>query len=130
MNIELSEEIRALVRFAERFGVDVSTGATRNIVSVKGAVVDGGSRTWPNTERIKAAVALFELDGIDPKAVITSSAGYLFGHHLKHHPRGTWIDLYGADGNPRSETIPSSTLYHVFLAFAEAMRIERPAEVA
>ena len=33
-----------------------------------------GSRAWPNTERLKAAVALFELDGVDPAPVIDPTA--------------------------------------------------------
>jgi mannose/cellobiose epimerase-like protein (N-acyl-D-glucosamine 2-epimerase family) len=48
----------------------------------------------------------------------------LFRHFLDPAPvPGTWIDHVDADARPRVDKIPASTLYHVFLAFAELMRV-------
>ena len=96
---------------------------TFNSVRDDGTPVDRGSRTWPNTERIKAAVALHELDGADPEPVFRSSGQLLLGRYLAHAPRGTWIDAFDAGGRPLAESIPTSTLYHLFLAFAEVLRV-------
>ncbi len=116
-------EMRALFAFAEKFGVDRKTGATYNAVNNQGSILDKGSRTWPNTERIKAAAALYELDGFDPTKIFMQSAGLLLDTHLNCRPEGAWIDSFDSDGKEVSDLVPASTLYHVFLAFAEMMRI-------
>ena len=37
-------------------------------------------------------------------------------------PDGTWIDAFDGEGRPVVKSVPASTLYHVFLAFAEVLR--------
>ena len=123
LGIDTAAEIRAAVSFAERYGVDPQTAATYNAVRDDGSPIDRGSRTWPNTERLKAAVALYELDEVDPAPVIDRTVDLLFDRYLAREPRGTWIDAFDAEGRPQSQMIPASTLYHVFLAFAEVLRI-------
>ncbi len=120
---EASVEIRAAAGFAEGHGVDQASGVTFNQIRNDGAPIDKGSRTWPNAERIKAAIALYELDGVDPAGAIGSSAGVLLDRHLAHAPRGTWIDAFDARGKSGVDAIPASTLYHVVLAFAEVLRV-------
>jgi N-acylglucosamine 2-epimerase/mannose-6-phosphate isomerase len=123
LDLDVAPQIRAAIAFAEKHGVDPATGVTFNQVRDDGVPIDKGSRTWPNTERIKAAIALHELDGVDPSRVVQSSAGLLLNRYLAHTPHGTWIDAFDADGKPAVNTIPASTLYHVFLAFAEVLRV-------
>ncbi|MEX0644822.1 MAG: hypothetical protein WD076_05900, partial [Parvularculaceae bacterium] len=58
----------------------------------------------------------------------TESAGLLLDRYFAPTPahpipEGTWIDAFDEGGRPLSTTIPASTLYHVFLAFAEVMRV-------
>jgi N-acylglucosamine 2-epimerase/mannose-6-phosphate isomerase len=119
--IDVAGEMRALVEFAEHHGVDPA-GAVRNAVRDDGVVLDGGSRTWPNTERIKAAVALYEVFGDDPRPVLHQSVALLLDRYLL--PDGGWIDAFDAEGRPIATAMPVSTFYHVFLALAEALRIE------
>jgi mannose/cellobiose epimerase-like protein (N-acyl-D-glucosamine 2-epimerase family) len=121
--LDLGAEIRAAAGFAETHGVDPATCAVFNQVRDDGTPIDKGSRTWPNCERIKASIALHELDGADPSDVVRSSASLLLDRYLAHTPRGTWIDAFDAEGNPLANTIPASTLYHIFLAFAEVLRV-------
>lgn len=123
LGCDTAREIRAAIRFAERHGVDPGTAATYNTVRDDGTPIDRGSRAWPNTERLKAAVALYELDGVDPAPVIDPTAELLLQRYLSRTPPGTWIDAFDVDGKPLSRTVPASTLYHVFLAFAEVLRI-------
>ena len=123
LDIDTAAEIRAAIGFAETHGVDPKTAVTFNAVRDDGMPIDRGSRTWPNTERIKAAVALYELDGVDPAPVIDPTVELLLQRYLSHDPPGTWLDAFDADGRSIVKTVPASTLYHVFLAFAEVLRI-------
>ncbi len=121
---DLSHEVRTLVTFAEAHGVDPATGLTYMQVTDAGAPTDRASRTWPNNERIKGHLALFELGGHDPVPAIESACAALFRYFLNVTPRGSWIDVFDAAGIPKSQVVPASTLYHVFLAFAELLRLE------
>ncbi len=129
LDVNADDEIRALVRFSETYGLNAATGAVMNSVRDDGVPIDRGSRIWPNTERLKAAIALYELDGADPRPVITATCRVLFNHYLTSSPEieipgGTWIDAFDGDGRPQAERIPASTFYHLFLAFAEILRVE------
>jgi N-acylglucosamine 2-epimerase/mannose-6-phosphate isomerase len=121
---DVSREAEALVAFAERHGVDPASHATFNQVRDDGAPIDPASRTWPNTERVKAHVALYELLGRDPTVPVTQSTRLLLDRYLNATPPGSWIDNFDALGRPLAKTAPTSTLYHVFLAFAEVLRLE------
>lgn len=123
LGMDVGPEIRAAIRFAETHGVDAVTGLTYNSVRDDGLVLDAGSRTWPNCERIKAAIALWELDNVDPGPVIDAAAGVLLQRYLARKPAGVWMDAFDAEGHEAAQTVPASTLYHVFLAFAEVLRI-------
>jgi N-acylglucosamine 2-epimerase/mannose-6-phosphate isomerase len=116
--------VRALVNFAEAHGVDPQSGATYNMIKRDGTPLNRGSRTWPNTERLKAAIALFELEARDPRPVIDACTRLLFKRYLACTPRGTWIDEFSADGEPEADTVPASTLYHLCVAFTEMLRVE------
>lgn len=120
----VSAEAAALVDFAERFGVDPQTQVAFQAVRDDGAPIDRGSRTWPNTERIKGWLALFESAGRDPRAALAGSARLLLDRYLATEIPGLWIDHFDAEGRPTSKTAPASTFYHVFLAFAEMLRLE------
>lgn len=114
--------VQALVAWAEKHGVDPATNATYNGVRDDGVPLDKGSRTWPNTERMKGWIGLAELTGINPWPAVEGSAQFLLDRYIGQAPMGCWIDQFDAAGTPRSDAIPTSTLYHIFLAFAEALR--------
>ena len=117
------ETVRMLVRAAERFGVDPATQVTFNGVRDDGVALDRGSRSWPNTERIKGWIGLEDLTGESADAPVTGSATVLLDRYLgAPWPKGAWMDAFDADGRPSAKLIPASTLYHVFLAFAEISR--------
>jgi mannose/cellobiose epimerase-like protein (N-acyl-D-glucosamine 2-epimerase family) len=118
-------EAAALVDFAERHGVDRDVHVTFNQVRDDGTATDRGSRSWPNTERIKGHLAMFELEGRAASLpAVAGSARLLLDRYLAVTPRGSWIDAFDADGRPTATAAPTSTLYHVFLAFAEILRLE------
>jgi N-acylglucosamine 2-epimerase/mannose-6-phosphate isomerase len=122
--LDMRDQIRGLTSFAEASGVDPASGITFNRVRDDGLVLNRGSRIWPNTERIQAAVAMFELTGQDPRPIFEKTGRLLFSRFLSPTPPGTWIDQVDADGAPRADRIPASTLYHLFIAFTEMLRVE------
>ena len=123
IGLRTEHDIRAALRFAETYGVNTATGAVFDGLRDDGVPINRASRSWPNAERIKGAIALYELDGFDPAPVIDTAANVLLSRYLSRVPPGVWMDQYDAEGNGTSKTVPASTLYHLFLAFAEALRI-------
>lgn len=121
--LNVGDTIRACIGFAEKHGVDPQTRATFNAIRDDGTPIDRGSRTWPNTERLKAAVALYELDGVDPSQIVNETNKLIFDRYLSAPMPGAWLDAFDKSGKSTVEDIPASTLYHVFLAFAEVLRI-------
>ncbi|GJL94178.1 MAG: hypothetical protein DHS20C05_05830 [Hyphococcus sp.] len=123
LGVDVAKEARELIAFAEQFGVDQKTGVTYQQIQNDGRPIDKGSRTWPNTERLKAAVALYDLDGKDPMPVLEQTCGVLFERYLARDPRGTWNEVYDAEGHLTAETVPASTFYHILVAFTEVLRV-------
>lgn len=130
LRLDLGDTIRAVAGFAEKHGIDSESCAAFNSIRDDGTPVDRGSRTWPNTERIKTAIALYELDGTDPASMIRTSGSLLLERYLANTPHGTWVDAFGGSGKPVVDSIPASTLYHVFLAFTEVLRVSDGAKPA
>jgi len=91
-------------------------------VSREGAITDGGRRTWPQTEALKAHLALFEATG---EEIFASAACTSFDVLMDEYltPEGGWIDHFDATGKPVSHDMPASTGYHVVFAMAELIRI-------
>lgn len=123
LGLELSQPIRAATGFAEANGVDPASGAVYNVVDFVGEPVDRNSRCWPNTERLKAAIALQDLDGVNPTPILESSCALMFSRYLNRRPKGTWTEIFDSNGKPIATNIPASTFYHFFLAFAEVLRV-------
>ena len=110
--------------FAERYGVDPGTHAVYDALSQEGDVLESSSRIWTNTERIKAALGLFELDGRDPRPALSSSCGLIFGRYFANDIPGLWTDRFDGMGKSMTTATPASCVYHLFLAFSEMLRLE------
>ncbi len=119
-------QAQGLYEFAEAFGVDAASGLARDQVRDDGAPLDLDSRLWPQTERLKANLALFEFEATDTLDRVAQSTSALLDRYLAVEPRGAWDDHKRSDGTSKAEKIPSSSFYHVLLAFAELLRL-RPA---
>lgn len=113
-----------LAEFAERHGVDPSSGAVYDALSEDGSALRKSSRVWTNTERIKAALGLFELEGRDPRGAIATSTDLIVERYFAGNLAGLWTDQLDADGNALTSTTPASCVYHLFLAFSEMLRLE------
>lgn len=123
---DLRSEARGLFRFAEANGLESDTGLTWDEVLDDGTVNKRSYRSWPQTEALKAHLARFEFDGELNEARLAQIVDNLLDRYLAVEPIGAWIDHFAADGSTISDKVPASTLYHVFLAFSELLRL-RPA---
>ena len=113
-----------LFEFAERFGCDPATGLIYDEVLDNGAVRAASHRSWPNTEALKAHLARFESEGTLNVTRTTQILDNLRRYFLEAPTPGTWIDQLDAECKPHIDKIPASTLYHIFLAFSELLRLE------
>jgi N-acylglucosamine 2-epimerase/mannose-6-phosphate isomerase len=122
------EEVAAiavsLVAFAERVGINPKTGAVYDEIRDDGTPLVTSSRSWPNTERIKAHLALFELTREEPSEVVAKTTRLLLDKYLSSEIRGLWMDHLDGDGKPIANAVPASIFYHLFLAFSELLRLE------
>ena len=107
-------------------GIDYRPGhafAAMDCVNSLGQMTKASRRLWPQTELLKAALIRYEQAGDQTALIIahgtlkTMFADYLSADH------GFWIDQIDADGRPIEDFVPSSSLYHLFLAISEWCRI-------
>ena len=113
--------IGQLYEISGRSGISAN-GLVFDQLALDRNVVKRSHRIWPHTEALKAAVVR-QADG-DPLAPLFASrmAGTLMDNFLGRPIAGGWIDHLSAKGRPLVDYIPASSLYHLFLAAAEAQR--------
>ncbi len=104
---------------AERHG-HAASGLIYDELDTAMRVVKGSHRLWPHTEAIKAATVRHALG--DPEALPTAQrmSGVLAEHFLDRAFEGGWIDQIDQQLQPIVDYVPASSLYHLFLAAAEA----------
>lgn len=112
----------ALFAHAERHGL--APGALiYDDITRDGQVTGPDSRCWPQTERIKALLALGEASGTTDLDALCDALDALWTHYLAPATQhGAWIDHVTADHAPRAKDVPASTLYHLYVAYAELVR--------
>lgn len=110
-----------LLGFARRYGIS-SHGVAINEVSVSGVVIDGRARLWPQTERLKSAIARYERTGAETDcAEIVSAYCGLEKYFIPTLP-ALWCDKLDEAGNPVREPAPTSSFYHIVGAMVELLR--------
>lgn len=87
-----------------------------------GSVKKASTRSWPQTEAIKAEVAMAEVRGELLGTYADALVDALFDTFLDKTVPGAWIDWVDPHGAPLVQAIPASTFYHVFLGFSEYLR--------
>jgi mannose/cellobiose epimerase-like protein (N-acyl-D-glucosamine 2-epimerase family) len=113
---------RALKQFGDRHGSD-SEGFIVDELLDDGRVYKTSRRCWPHTELIKAEAAAAETGDREATARAAQTIDRLLAVFLGRPIAGGWIDHVDATGAPIVDAMPASTLYHVFLAAAEADRV-------
>ena len=124
----VAPEKSTLYAFANRWGRRPDTGLVVDAVDRAGAIVDGSVRLWPQTEAIKAHLVMLE-EGAEPtlnefaSAALEQTIGNLHRYFFAREPAGTWTEHLSVNGEPIGDRIPSSSLYHIFVAFGELERV-------
>jgi mannose-6-phosphate isomerase len=116
--------IRGLYAAADANGVDRTRSLALGELWMDGSVKDAGARMWPQTERIKAALAMarlwpeeqarFEADAVDAWAGVQR---FIFPEN-----RGLFRDKMKADGAFIAEGALASSLFHIVCAISELVR--------
>ena len=112
-----------LYAWAQAHGLDAE-GFAVDECDAAGAQIRTRRRAWPQTERLKAQVAVGDGDGARRTA-----RGLLDGYLATDVP-GLWIDQFDGEGRPIAPVVPASTFYHLMLGFDQLLSHEEPAEVA
>jgi mannose-6-phosphate isomerase len=127
--IGVSTEIDRLFRFAREYGTDAKTALVWDGVNRDGSAPRRSTRLWPQTEALKAHVAMVQRGAGGGMAIpgIVRNLGTRF---FTGCPAGAWIDHFDAAGQPIVDKIPTSSFYHVFMAYTELAQLTHPAVVA
>lgn len=121
---DLEAPARRLHAFAQRHGHNPETGLCWDVVNRDGSIYKPTSRSWAQTEWLKAELALGEHWGKFDRDRIGKVVDLLLDAHLAAQPAGTWVDQFDAKGKPLADHIPASIFYHMFLACSELLRLE------
>jgi len=115
-----------LVGFARAHGLCTRRGVAMNEVLTDGAVHDANARLWPQTERLKAAVARLHRLGDPAEAQEAAAAAAGLRQYFDVAVPGLWRDKLRADGSWLEELAPGSSLYHISCAYLELASLTRP----
>ncbi|MEQ1942493.1 AGE family epimerase/isomerase [Mesorhizobium sp. VNQ89] len=110
---------RKLYASAIANGLNRATGLAYGAVSREGIPLDRVSRSWPQAEAIKAAIALDGTGGPDLKPEIEERVGRLFRWHIDPAPTGLWIDRIDERGRSIATDVPASIFYHLVTALTQ-----------
>ena len=107
-----------------RLGVDQVRGIAINALWDDLSVRDAEARTWPQTEWLKAALALARLaePGSAKRAEFEADAAAAvraLNTYLQTPVAGLWWDRCLIDGSFADEPCPATSFYHIVCAVAE-----------
>lgn len=118
----VSSEMDRLYSFARKYGLSRKTGMVVSTLEESGALINGASRTWQQTEFLKAAIVQTGRDHPDALDDTGNALSILFDRFISPAPEGCWIDAYHASGKIQNASIWASTLYHLLAAAMECAR--------
>ena len=110
--LDATAEARTLYRFVLQHGLDAA-GFAIDECDPQGHQTRASRRSWPQTELIKAHIAM----GNAGDAAQVADA--LFDTYLATEVPGLWMDQYDDAGKGITATVPASTFYHLMVAFKE-----------
>jgi mannose/cellobiose epimerase-like protein (N-acyl-D-glucosamine 2-epimerase family) len=110
---------RKLYSSAVASGLNRATGLAYGAVSRQGMPLNRISRSWPQCEAVKAAIALYGIGGPDMKPEIETRIGRLFRWHIDPAPLGMWVDRIDERGRSLATDVPASIFYHLVTALMQ-----------
>lgn len=118
--LDAREEARALYRFALQHGID-KAGFAIDECNPQGRQTRASRRSWPQTELIKAHIAMAGLGETGAADGAARVADALFDTYLATDVPGLWMDQYDDAGKGITGNVPASTFYHLMVAFREVL---------
>lgn len=112
---QMNNFVDALYRHADSYG-HAASGLVVDELTSDGQVRLPSHRTWPMTEALKANVVEAERGrhGAGDKA--RTMARLMLDRFFSGNPPGGWMDRLDERGQPATDFMPASTLYHVICA--------------
>ena len=111
---------RRLFDIGERYGIDPVRGVAIDVLLADMSPHSRQARLWPQTERLKAALALAPraADQAQRASLEKSSLAAVegLGHYLHTGVPGLWHDKMRPDGTFVAEPSPASSFYHIACA--------------
>ncbi len=105
-----------LIDEAERRGVDPQRDVAVNSIWLDGRVRDRRARLWPQTERLKAGCAAWELTRAPRYLDIAQRSAAALEQYLRTETPGLWRDQMSDRGDFIEEPAPASSFYHLVAA--------------
>ena len=107
-------DVNELFSDAAKIGLTDDRSTVINTVDTQGKMVNGGSRYWPQTEAIKAALILAQRGNESHLEVANSLVNTLLDKFLGAYApiRGGWVDGLDKDGKPLDNYNSASAFYH------------------
>lgn len=119
---DVPSEAARLYATARAYSIETDTGLVFDEMSRTHEVRRRTKRCWPQTEALKAEIALAEAEGRPVPSCADEIINALFRYYLDKSVLGGWNDVVDEHNRAISRTIPASTFYHVFLGFSEYLR--------
>jgi len=115
----MSSQMFRLVASAKAFGINPVSQLAHDRIEEGGKPSHETSRCWPQTELLKADLALAR-NGMPHAAFAAErTAQRLWKCHIAPAPTGMWMDVCDVAGNPVAKSVPASTFYHLVCALDE-----------
>jgi len=111
--------------FGWRHGLDRRSGQVPAVVDAldrSGRILVPTKRFWPQTEAIKAQICRLEQGEAAAGEALADLWRMLFRHYLRWDD-ALLRDQLSADGSRMAPTIPASSLYHLWVAQSETVRV-------
>lgn len=118
--VDHTRRARALFAFIEQHGF-TPHGLPVERVDTRGSITHGGTKLWAVCETLKAYVARAEVAGESCMPAIGLLVDAVFERFLSP-VAPVWFEGVAANGTPDTRRMPTSTLYHLTLAFSELLR--------
>ncbi len=126
---DMLSTVQRLAEIGETYGVNLATGLVANGVWEDLSMRDANSRLWPQTERLKAHLALADLadDLVDDlererQLCLAAEASRGLRRYFSADFPGLWHETIDSEGRPVLDSARASSLYHIVCAIQELDR--------
>lgn len=122
LGVNTVEQAYALEAFGSRHGISPTTKSAIFSVDAAGNALDGRSRIWAQTERLRTALAFTRYCNDERTILLEVSlleSIESLQKFLSTPIEGMWWEWMAPDGTFISEPSPASSLYHVVTALSE-----------